>query len=122
MKLSAIKDLLSADVIFGEDMLDSINVETAFASDLLSDVLAYSKENALYYGAHQPAGHTYGGSPRPGWRPVREGQGAADGNCGACKTKGHSPSPNEVHYVRIVRQAVYRRRQGVPNNGRLTAA
>ncbi len=48
MKLSAIKDLLSADVIFGEDMLDSINVETAFASDLLSDVLAYSKENALF--------------------------------------------------------------------------
>ncbi|HDP80728.1 MAG TPA: hypothetical protein ENN21_07790 [Spirochaetes bacterium] len=48
MKLSEIKNILSADVIFGEDQIDTIEVETAFASDLLSDVLAYSKENALF--------------------------------------------------------------------------
>jgi predicted transcriptional regulator len=48
MKLSEIRDVLSADVIFGEDIIDDVEVETAFASDLLSDVLAYSKENALF--------------------------------------------------------------------------
>jgi len=48
MKLSKIRDLLNADVIFGEELIDSVEVETAFASDLLSDVLAYSKENALF--------------------------------------------------------------------------
>ena len=48
MKLSEVKKLLNADVIFGEEMIDQVEVETAFASDLLSDVLAYSKENALF--------------------------------------------------------------------------
>jgi predicted transcriptional regulator len=48
MKLSEIKDLLNADVIVGEEILNSIEVETAFASDLLSDVLAYAKERALF--------------------------------------------------------------------------
>lgn len=48
MKLSEVKNLLGADIIFGEDLIDHVEVETAFASDLLSDVLAYSKENALF--------------------------------------------------------------------------
>lgn len=48
MKLAEIKKLLNADVILGEDLLDTVDVETAFASDLLSDVLAYSKESALF--------------------------------------------------------------------------
>ena len=48
MKLSEVKKLLNADVIFGEELIDQVEVETAFASDLLSDVLAYSKENALF--------------------------------------------------------------------------
>ncbi|MCU0843547.1 MAG: hypothetical protein MUC76_01310 [Spirochaetes bacterium] len=48
MKLSEVKKILNADVIFGEEMIDQVEVETAFASDLLSDVLAYSKENALF--------------------------------------------------------------------------
>lgn len=48
MKLSEIRNILNADVISGEEYIDSVIVETAFASDLLSDVLAYSKENALF--------------------------------------------------------------------------
>ncbi len=48
MKLSEIQKILNADIIFGEEVIDSTEVETAFASDLLSDVLAYSKENALF--------------------------------------------------------------------------
>ena len=48
MKLAEVKKLLNADVILGEDLLDTVEVETAFASDLLSDVLAYSKERALF--------------------------------------------------------------------------
>lgn len=48
MKLSEIKKMLNADLIFGEELIDQVEVETAFASDLLSDVLAYSKENALF--------------------------------------------------------------------------
>ncbi len=49
MKLSEIKELLNADVIVGEEMLNSVEVDTAFASDLLSDVLAYAKERAFIY-------------------------------------------------------------------------
>lgn len=48
MKLSEIRVLIEADVIVGEDILNHIEVETAFASDLLSDVLAYGKERALF--------------------------------------------------------------------------
>ncbi len=48
MKLSEIRELLDADVLNGEEMLDDIDVQTAFASDLLSDVLAYAKEHALF--------------------------------------------------------------------------
>ncbi|TAL39086.1 MAG: hypothetical protein EPN93_03145 [Spirochaetes bacterium] len=48
MKLSEIRTLLNADIIFGEELLETTEVETAFASDLLSDVLAYSKPNALF--------------------------------------------------------------------------
>ncbi|MDY6935272.1 MAG: DRTGG domain-containing protein [Spirochaetota bacterium] len=48
MKLSEVKELLNANVIFGEDLLDTIDVNGAFASDLLSDVLAYAKENTLF--------------------------------------------------------------------------
>ncbi len=48
MKLSEIRTLLNADILNGEEMLESIDVSTAFASDLLSDVLAYAKEHALF--------------------------------------------------------------------------
>ena len=48
MKLSKIKELLNAEVLYGEDLLDKIDVKTAFASDLLSDVLAYAKGNTLF--------------------------------------------------------------------------
>lgn len=48
MQLKEIKKILNADVICGEDLIDKIEVEKAFASDLLSDVLAYAKGKALF--------------------------------------------------------------------------
>ena len=48
MNLTEVKKILNAEVIFGDEMIDRIIVETAFASDLLSDVLAYSRQNALF--------------------------------------------------------------------------
>ena len=47
MKLSKVKELLNAEVINGGELMDEIDVKTAFASDLLSDVLAFAKENTL---------------------------------------------------------------------------
>ncbi len=46
MKLREIKEILSAEVICGEDMLDR-EVSSAFGSDMMSDVLAYAKESSV---------------------------------------------------------------------------
>ena len=46
MKLSQVKDLLDAKVYAGEDMLDT-EVKEACGSDLMSDVLAYVKDQAV---------------------------------------------------------------------------
>ena len=46
MKLSEIKDILEAEVICGQDLLDK-EVTSAFGSDMMSDVLAYAKEKSV---------------------------------------------------------------------------
>ena len=46
MKLSEVKDILDAEVIVGDDSLD-LEVKTAFGADLMSDVLAFTKDGAL---------------------------------------------------------------------------
>ena len=46
MKVSEIKDILEAEVICGENALDH-DVYTACGSDMMSDVLAYVKEQAV---------------------------------------------------------------------------
>ncbi len=47
MKLAEIRRLLECDVIYGEDLLDGTDIETCFAADLMSDVLAFSRSGAL---------------------------------------------------------------------------
>ena len=46
MKISEIKNILNAEVICGEELLDR-DVTTAFGSDLMSDVLAFAKEQSV---------------------------------------------------------------------------
>lgn len=46
MKISAIKSLLNAELICGEDHLDR-EVYSACGSDMMSDVLAYVKDQAV---------------------------------------------------------------------------
>ena len=46
MKISTIKELLRADILCGEDMLDR-QVYSACGSDMMSDVLAYVKDQAV---------------------------------------------------------------------------
>ena len=46
MKISTIRDLLGADVIAGEEMLGE-HVYSACGSDMMSDVLAYVKDQAV---------------------------------------------------------------------------
>jgi len=46
MKLGELKDILSAEVLFGDECMD-IEVRDAFAADLLSDVLAFAREGTL---------------------------------------------------------------------------
>lgn len=46
MKISAIKTLLDADVVCGEEHLDR-DVFSACGSDMMSDVLAYVKDQAV---------------------------------------------------------------------------
>ncbi len=47
MKLSKVKELLQANVYAGEDLLEEIEVREACGSDLMSDVLAFVKEQGL---------------------------------------------------------------------------
>ena len=46
MKISTIKELLDAEVVCGEDQLDR-EVYSACGSDMMSDVLAYVKDQAV---------------------------------------------------------------------------
>jgi len=46
MKISKIKDLLEADVICNEELLEN-HVYSACGSDMMSDVLAYVKDQAV---------------------------------------------------------------------------
>lgn len=46
MKLSEVKEILGAEILSGEDLLEQ-EVDSAFGSDLMSDVLAFVKDNAL---------------------------------------------------------------------------
>lgn len=46
MKISTIKDLLEADVICNEELLEN-EVYSACGSDMMSDVLAYVKDQAV---------------------------------------------------------------------------
>ncbi|MBO5295732.1 MAG: hypothetical protein J6B71_10890 [Clostridia bacterium] len=46
MKIATIKELLDAEVVCGEDMLDR-EVYSACGSDMMSDVLAYVKDQAV---------------------------------------------------------------------------
>ena len=46
MKLSEVKEILNAKVITGEEFLDR-EVKSAFGSDLMSDVLAFVKDQSL---------------------------------------------------------------------------
>jgi predicted transcriptional regulator len=47
MTLKEIKEILQGEALCGEELLDSTQIEKAFAADLLSDVLAYAKEGTL---------------------------------------------------------------------------
>ena len=46
MKISTVKEILNADVVCGEELLDE-EVFSAFGCDLMSDVLAFVKNQAL---------------------------------------------------------------------------
>ena len=46
MKISTIKELLEADVLCGEDLLNT-HVYSACGSDMMSDVLAFVKDQAV---------------------------------------------------------------------------
>ena len=46
MTLAEIKELLNADIIVGDDKM-GVEVNTGFAADLMSDVLAFAKEGSI---------------------------------------------------------------------------
>ena len=46
MKLREVREILDAEVIVGQDLLD-MEVKTAFGADMMSDVLAFAKQGSL---------------------------------------------------------------------------
>lgn len=47
MLIREVKEILKADVLCGEELLDTQEVHSACGSDLMSDVLAYVKDQGL---------------------------------------------------------------------------
>ena len=47
MKLNEIRELLNAEVMVCEELVDSIEIEKGYASDLMSDVLAFATPGVL---------------------------------------------------------------------------
>ncbi len=47
MKLSEIREILNAEVLSGEAVLEHIDVEKGYSSDLMSDVLAFASPAVL---------------------------------------------------------------------------
>ena len=46
MTIREIKEVLDADILFGEDLLEG-NADFVFSSDMMSDVLAYAEEQSV---------------------------------------------------------------------------
>ncbi len=47
LTLRAVKKALGAETIFGDELLDAIEVDSCYSADLMSDVLARSKANGV---------------------------------------------------------------------------
>ena len=47
MKLREIAQSISAEVLFGEELLDTIEIQCAYGADLMSDVLAFALPGTL---------------------------------------------------------------------------
>ena len=47
MKLSKVKDILECEVLYGEEILDEIEVSSCLGSDMMSDILAYAEPWAI---------------------------------------------------------------------------
>ena len=47
MILRDLVTLIRAEVLCGEDLLDSIDIECAYGADLMSDVLAFARPGSL---------------------------------------------------------------------------
>lgn len=47
MNIMQVKEILGAKVLCGEDFLNTVHVDNAFAADMMSDVLAYVRADTL---------------------------------------------------------------------------
>ena len=47
MKLREVVEHINGDVLYGEELLDSIEIEYAYGADLMSDVLAFARPGSL---------------------------------------------------------------------------
>jgi len=47
LKLKEIVSCIGAEILYGEDLLDTVEIENAYASDLMSDVLAFAWPGTL---------------------------------------------------------------------------
>ena len=47
MKLREVVEHIKGDVLYGEELLDSIEIEYAYGADLMSDVLAFARPGSL---------------------------------------------------------------------------
>lgn len=47
MLLRDVAEIIKAEVLYGEEMLDSIDTDCAYGADLMSDVLAFARPGSL---------------------------------------------------------------------------
>ena len=100
MKLREIINLLKADVLVGDGLLDEVEVDRCFSADLMSDVLGRSHANGiLVTGITNPPGSADGRYCRyqGGLRGSREAAGSGHRDPG--KTEGDPSFRHEAHDV-----------------------
>lgn len=74
MKLRDLVQHIRADVLYGEELLDSIDIEYAYGADLMSDVLAFARPGSSSHRTDQYPDYQDSPDARYSCSSVRKGE------------------------------------------------
>ena len=109
MKLSEVKEILSADVLCGEGKMET-EVKAACGCDLMSDVFGICKRPGTFaHRSYQRTGCPHGGNDGYESHCFCQREGAVFGNFRTCRRCRHRSTVHSAAYVLGVRNVVFKR-------------